>query len=334
MGGFSSLLGTTLGGYSLSKILSALVTLLVCLIAVRLIMKITTRLVDRMQKVNDRLQKLILTAVKTLLYVLTVIITAEALGFNTSSLTALLSVLTLGITLAAEDILSNVAGGLVILSSRPFAQGDFIEAGGVSGTVREIGLNHTKLETRTARWFWFPTRISSSKIINYTVLGRRRVVAPSPLPYDAPAEAVKAACMEAVSTVPNVLADPAPAVQVTNYGASSIEYTIFCWCAPEHYWPVYFAINENLRDAFACHNVEMTYDHLNVHILEKVSQEEFPCPIHISRCRPGGRPGPAGNLTPTMCGTPLSPLNTMCLLRRNSLRASAAPCKIPLSGRR
>ena len=57
MGGFSSLLGTTLGGYSLSKILSALVTLLVCLIAVRLIMKITTRLVDRMQKVNDRLQK-------------------------------------------------------------------------------------------------------------------------------------------------------------------------------------------------------------------------------------------------------------------------------------
>ena len=81
MGGFSSLLGTTLGGYSLSKILSALVTLLVCLIAVRLIMKITTRLVDRMQKVNDRLQKLILTAVKTLLYVLTVIITAEALGY-------------------------------------------------------------------------------------------------------------------------------------------------------------------------------------------------------------------------------------------------------------
>ena len=128
------MLGATMGGYSLAKILSALVTLLVCLIAVRLIMKITTRLVNRMQKVNDRLQKLILTAVKALLYVLTVIITAEALGFNTSSLTALLSVLTLGITLAAEDILGNVAGGLVILSSRPFAVGDFIEAGGISGT--------------------------------------------------------------------------------------------------------------------------------------------------------------------------------------------------------
>lgn len=266
----SSLMGASVAGYSLGKVLSALMTLLVCLIAVRLIMKAVTRLVNRMQKVSAKLQKFLLTGIKALLYILTVIITAEALGLNTSSLTALLSVLTLGITLAAEDILGNVAGGLVILSSRPFAQGDFIEAGGVSGTVREIGLNHTKLETPDGQVVLVPNKdLSSSKIINYTVLGRRRVVRAVAASYDAPAEAVKAACMEAVSTVPNVLADPAPAVQVTNYGTSSIEYTIFCWCAPEHYWLVYFAINENLRDAFARHNVEMTYDHLNVHILEK-----------------------------------------------------------------
>lgn len=270
MGSLSSMLGATMGGYSLAKILSALVTLLVCLIAVRLIMKITTRLVNRMQKVNDRLQKLILTAVKTLLYVLTVIITAEALGFNTSSLTALLSVLTLGITLAAEDILGNVAGGLVILSSRPFAVGDFIEAGGISGTVREIGLNHTKLETPDGQMVLMPNKdLSSSKIINYTVLGRRRVVRTVTASYDAPTEDVKTACMEAVAATSGILNDPAPAVQLTNYGASSIEYTIFCWCSVEDYWPVYFAVNENLRSAFANHGVEMTYDHLNVHVVNK-----------------------------------------------------------------
>ena len=264
------ILNTAVGGYSLSKILSALVTLLVCLIAVRLIMKITTQLVNRMQKVNDRLQKLILTAVKALLYVLTVIITAEALGFNTSSLTALLSVLTLGITLAAEDILGNVAGGLVILSSRPFAVGDFIEAGGISGTVREIGLNHTKLETPDGQMVLMPNKdLSSSKIINYTVLGRRRVVRTVTASYDAPTEDVKAACLEAVAAAPGILSDPAPAVQLTNYGASSIEYTIFCWCSVEDYWPVYFAVNENLRSAFANHGVEMTYDHLNVHVVNK-----------------------------------------------------------------
>lgn len=270
LGNLSSMLGATMGGYSLAKILSALVTLLVCLIAVRLIMKITTRLVNRMQKVNDRLQKLILTAVKTLLYVLTVIITAEALGFNTSSLTALLSVLTLGITLAAEDILGNVAGGLVILSSRPFAVGDFIEAGGISGTVREIGLNHTKLETPDGQMVLMPNKdLSSSKIINYTVLGRRRIVRTVTASYDAPTETVMTACMEAVEATANILPDPAPAVHLTDYGASSIEYTIYCWCTVENYWPAYHSINEKLRDTFAKHNVEMTYDHLNVHILDK-----------------------------------------------------------------
>lgn len=270
LGNLSSMLGATMGGYSLAKILSALVTLLVCLIAVRLIMKITTRLVNRMQKVNDRLQKLILTAVKTLLYVLTVIITAEALGFNTSSLTALLSVLTLGITLAAEDILGNVAGGLVILSSRPFALGDFIEAGGISGTVREIGLNHTKLETPDGQMVLIPNKdLSSSKIINYTVLGRRRIVRTVTASYDAPTETVMTACMEAVEATANILPDPAPAVHLTDYGASSIEYTIYCWCTVENYWPAYHSINEKLRDTFAKHNVEMTYDHLNVHILDK-----------------------------------------------------------------
>ena len=200
----------------------------------------------------------------------TVIITAEALGFNTSSLTALLSVLTLGVTLAAEDILGNVAGGLVILSSRPFAQGDFIEADGVSGTVREIGLNHTKLETPDGQMVLMPNKdLSSSKIINYTVLGRRRVVRTVTASYDAPTEDVKAACLEAVAAAPGILSDPAPAVQLTNYGASSIEYTIFCWCSVEDYWPVYFAVNENLRSAFANHGVEMTYDHLNVHVVNK-----------------------------------------------------------------
>ena len=256
------ILNTAVGGYSLSKILSALVTLLVCLIAVRLIMKVVTRLLSRMQKVNERLQKVIHTSIKVLLYVLTVIITAEALGVNTSSLTALLSVLTLGITL--------VAGGLVILSSHPFALGDFIEAGGTSGTVREIGLNHTKLETANGQMILMPNKdLSSSKIINYTVLGRRRIVRTVTASYDAPTETVMTACMEAVEATANILPDPAPAVYLTNYGASSIEYTIYCWCTVENYWPAYHSINEKLRDTFAKHNVEMTYDHLNVHILDK-----------------------------------------------------------------
>ena len=268
------ILNTAVGGYSLSKILSALVTLLVCLIAVRLIMKVVTRLLSRMQKVNERLQKVILTSLKTLLYLLTIIITAEALGINTSSLTAIMSVLTLGVTLAAEDILGNVAGGLVILFSHPFSLGDEIEVGGTTGTVREISLTHTKIETPDGQIVLQPNReMSSSKIINFTVLGRRRIVYKVTASYDAPTDEVKQACMDAVLAFPAVLKEPTPTVYLSNYGASSIEYTIRCWTAADAYWDTYFKMYERLRNTFAKHNVEMSYDHLNIHVVPEKQNE-------------------------------------------------------------
>ncbi len=270
MGNITDILKTSLGGYSLGNILSAIVTLLVCLVVVRLLMKLVTKLVGRARRINDRLQKIILSAIKAVLYVLTVIITAEALGVNTTSLTAIMSVLTLGITLAAEDILGNVAGGLVILSSRPFGIGDVIETAGTEGTVREITLNHTKIETYDGQIIMQPNKeLSSSRIINYSTLGRRRVVRTVTASYDAPTEAVKAACMEAVAATPKVLSDPAPDVSLTTYGSSSIEYTVRCWTAVDDYWGAYHALNENLRSAFERNGVEMTYDHLNVHVVEK-----------------------------------------------------------------
>ena len=266
----SKIMQTTLGGYSLGHILSAILTLLICLVAVRLLLKLAKRLLDRSKRMNDRLRQIILTAVKVVLYILTGIITAGALGLNTSSLTALVSVLTLGVTLAAEDILGNVAGGLVILSSHPFNIGDEIEVSGTTGIVREITLNHTKIETFDGQFVMQPNKeLSYSRVINYTAMGRRRVVRKITASYDAPTEQVKAACLEAVAATPNVLPSPAPVVYLTDYGSSAIEYSIRCWTETKDYWGAYFALNENLRDAFAAHNVEMTYDHLNVHISEK-----------------------------------------------------------------
>ena len=270
MENLSKIMQTTLGGYSLGHILSAILTLLICLVAVRLLLKLAKRLLDSSKRMNDRLRQIILTAVKVVLYILTGIITAGALGLNTSSLTALVSVLTLGVTLAAEDILGNVAGGLVILSSHPFNIGDEIEVSGTTGIVREITLNHTKIETFDGQFVMQPNKeLSSSRVINYTAMGRRRVVRKITASYDAPTEQVKAACLEAVAATPNVLPSPAPVVYLTDYGSSAIEYSIRCWTETKDYWGAYFALNENLRDAFAAHNVEMTYDHLNVHISEK-----------------------------------------------------------------
>ena len=84
-----------------------------------------------------------------------------------------------------------------------------------------------------------------------------------------PTETVKAACLAAVAATPNVLPEPAPVVYLTEYGSSAIEYSVRCWTRTEDYWNAFFALNENLRDAFAAAGVEMTYDHLNVHLVER-----------------------------------------------------------------
>ena len=274
MENISQIISRSIGSYSIASILSALLTFLICLVVVRLVMKLFARLLSRASRLNERLQKVILTSVKTLLYLLTIIVTAEALGINTASLTAVMSVLTLGVTLAAEDILGNVAGGLVILFSHPFSLGDEIEVSGTTGTVREISLTHTKVETPDGQIVLQPNReMSSSKIINFTLLGRRRIVYKVTASYDAPTEDVKSACMEAVSAFPAVLTDPAPTVYLSSYGASAIEYTIRCWTATADYWTTYFKMYELLRDTFKAHGVEMTYNHLNVHMVPEKNTE-------------------------------------------------------------
>ena len=251
----SSLMGISLGTLTLGKVISAAVTLLICLVVIRVLMKLLNRLLSR-SKLDARVQKYLAAGVRLILYVITVLIVVDSLGIPVTSLVALWSVGSLGITRAAEDILGHVAGGLVILSARPFALGDFLEVGGTSGTVEEISLNHTKLITPDGLMVLLPNKeLASSQMTNYTVNGRRRITWKVSASYDAPTE--------------HLLKDPAPSVRLTGYGDSAIEYAVYCWAEPADYWDAYFALGEHLRTAFADHGVEMTYNHLNVHILDK-----------------------------------------------------------------
>ena len=265
----SGLLERFAGKLALEDVLTAVITFLICLLAARLLLKLARRLLGR-TKLEERVRRYILAGIKLLLYTLTVVFTAGSLGVNMNSLVALLSVGSLGVTLAAEDILGNVAGGLVILSSHPFSIGDFIESGGVSGTVEEISLNHTKLTTPDGLTALLPNKeLAASKVTNYTVLGRRRIVWKMNASYAAPTETVKAACRRAVEATEHILADPAPAVYLTAFGNSGVEFTVYCWTASGNFFATQFALAENLRSAFGESGVEIPYNKLDVHIMER-----------------------------------------------------------------
>lgn len=266
---FSELANVKLGGISLGSLFSAAVALVICLVIIKILTRLMRRLLGR-SKLDAQVQKYILKGLRLVAFFITAIIVVDSSGIPTTSLVALLSVGSLGVTLAAEDILGNMAGGLVILSSRPFVLGDLIEASGTTGTVEEITLNHTKLVTPDGLMVMLPNKsLSASQLTNYTTLGRRRVVRKVTASYDAPTETVKAACRRALELTDKVLADPAPSVSLLSYGESSIEYGVYCWATPGDYWDVYLGLGEHLRQGFEEFGVEMTYDHLNVHIVER-----------------------------------------------------------------
>ena len=254
------------GKIDLEIVVAAALTRLVCVLAARLLLKLVRRLLGR-TKLEERVRRYILAALKLLLYTLTVVFTAGSLGIDMTSLVALRSVGSLGGTLAAEDILGNVAGGLVILSSHPFAIGDFIESGGVSGTVEEINLNHTKLVTPDGLTALLPNKVlAASQVTNYTVLGRRRIVWKMTAAYGASTETVKAACLRAVEATEHILPDPAPAVYLTAFGESGVDYTVYCWAAAADFWATRFALAENLRAEFGRAGIEIPYTRRDVRI--------------------------------------------------------------------
>lgn len=262
--------GVTIGAITLGGVLKGILLIAVGLLAIRVVMKIVDGALDKAERLNS-LRVYIRSVVKVLLYFVLVLIVAPSFGINVTSLIALLSVAGLAVSLALQNTLSNLAGGIMVLLSKPFEVGDFIESEGISGTVSGVDLAYTAIVTVDNKEVFVPnSHISAAKIINYNRLGKRRVDLNFTASYDAPTSAVKKAIQEVVDAQGElILTDPAPVILLTEYQASSIQYTVRVWVNAADYWTVNGAINEGVRESFERHNVEMTYDHLNVHLVEK-----------------------------------------------------------------
>ena len=265
----SAILNFNLAGITVNMVLRAIILLVICLVVVKILMRIVTRFLEK-SKLERSLHTFIRTAVKVVLLFLTVLMVAKTLGIDVTSLIALLSVFGLAVSLAVQNSMSNVAGGIQLLSSKPFVVGDFVEAGGVSGTVVDVGIFYTKIRTGDNKMIQVPnSQIANEKIINYTSEEERRVDWKFTASYDAPVEAVKKAVEDVLSSHPLVQVTPAPFVRVSNYGDSAIEYTVRAWCANGDYWTVYFDVMEQVKVAFDKNGIEMTYPHINVHMMDK-----------------------------------------------------------------
>lgn len=263
----NSLADIKLGDISLSSILSAILIYIVCYAAIKLLCRAFEKMLDRSKHIDPSLKTFFASTIRAALWVIAIIIIAGSLGIPVTSLVAVLSVAGVALSLALQGLLSNLFSGMTILTTRPFKVGDYVQIGGESGTVKSIGLFYTALDTVDNRVIYAPNGdITSSKIINYSAEPLRRIIIPITASYDSATEDVRRAVLAAAAKDERILDDPAPFVAISNFGSSSVEYTVRVWCNGADYWDVLFALNENIRECFAEYGVEMSYDHLNVHI--------------------------------------------------------------------
>ena len=252
------------GGFSWTKLISAAILLVVCGVLIKLILKATDRMLGR-SRLDKAVHPFIRTIVKLVLLFTAIMLIAGTLGVDTSSLLALLSVAGLAVSLALQNVLSNMASAVILLTTKPFQIGHFIEMGSVSGTVMKIGAICTDILTLNNQLVHVPnSEITGSTVTNYTASDKRRLEYRITASYDAPVENVKAALLRAAEH-PLRMQEMQPIARVNGYGESAIEYVLFLWIRPKDYMDVYYDVLENVKREFDAAGIEMTYPHINVH---------------------------------------------------------------------
>ena len=255
----------SLGATALGRLLPFVLILLVGIIVIRIIGTIINKALQK-SKLEKAAHSLIKSLSNAVMYILLALIAASSLGIDVTGIVALASVVTLAISLALQNCLTNLIGGFTLVWTHPFASGDFVEIAGESGTVKEIVMAYTKLITPDNKLIQIPNgTVVANDITNFTCTGTRRVDVAVSASYDAPVEKVLAALKEAAK-VEGILEDPAIFSTVTNYGDNAIEYVVRVWCPTDLYWDVLGATTINIKKVFDAQGIEMTYPHLNVHL--------------------------------------------------------------------
>lgn len=263
----TKILEISIGSFTVEKICYILLLILGCYIVSKIILKILRNIIER-APFDRSIQIFLATGSKILLFIISTLIITEYLGIPMTSLVALLSVVSLALSLSVQGLLTNVFGGMTILMTRPFNVGDYVELDNLAGTVAETGLIYTKLLTPDNKTVFLPNgHVSDGRIVNYTSQVDRRIEIFVTASYNSSISDTKAALYEALSKCSDLNTEPAPLVRVRDYLDSSIQYVIHAWVPTGSYWDVYYQLMEEIKYSFERHQVDMDYPHMNIHVI-------------------------------------------------------------------
>lgn len=246
-----------------------LLALLILFVSFKLINWLGRRIMKagKKKQVDKTILNTLVYALKLLLKCVVAVCMVSFVGIDTSGITALIASVGVCAGLAVNGALSNLAGGVLILVTRPFKVDDFIEAQGVSGTVTDIHIITTKIRTPDNKVIYLPNGVlSADTIINYSEMDRRRVELVFSIAYSADFEKAKTIVRELAEAHEMVLKDEPIFVRMSEHAASSLQIKTRVWTKTEDYWTVYFDLTESVKRAFDEHGIEIPFNQLDVHV--------------------------------------------------------------------
>ena len=201
------------------------------------------------------------------LYIILILMCFGVLGIETASFLALFTSGGVAIGLAFQGAVTNLAGGVMILLFHPFRVGDYIETTEIAGTVNAISVLYTVVLTPDNKRVTVPNgSLTNAAITNYSAEGQRRVELTFSVSYDCDIDKVKQILLSVAESDPKSLKDPAPLARMKTQSASSLDFVLRVWCAPENYWDLYFDLNENVKKALDEAGMEIPFPQMDVHM--------------------------------------------------------------------
>ena len=223
---------------------------------------------------DNALVHFVLAIVKYLLYLVLILYCLSTLGLPLSGFVSAISALTLAIGLAVKDLIGSVANGIMLVSTHPFKENDYVEIGGIGGTVKELTLMHTVLYTSDNKKVMLPnSKVFSSDIVNFSANEFRRVIIPVEVDYNADYVKVQKILLKVANEHPLVCSDPAPSARYNFNGESAVRYDVKLWCRNEDYWTVTYDLSEQLYATLFENHVEVPYPQITVSYRKEESND-------------------------------------------------------------
>ena len=245
----------------------AVMLFIVGLLVVSIIKKSVKKTTIKSRKIDNSASAFVTSIVGLIAYVFLMLIVIASLGFSTDSIITAFSSVMLAVALGLQNTLASLANGILLIFAKPFKAGDFVEVAGVSGTVKEIKLFSVKLVTPDNLTIVVPNNtVFGSTITNYSQNPKRRLDIVVPVAYGTNVEQVKALLLDMVKEDKRVAKDPAPFCRLTEWGDSSLNFTLRVWTNSGDFWNVKFDLLENILTVLEENHIEIPYNKLDVQI--------------------------------------------------------------------